>query len=124
LAAGGDIQPSHDVVGSPQHRLQQFLQLRDYKQALTQLRSIRNHHNRNEMYGCCDEVDVEFLLLMFCQLTAEGRSACFALIGSDISLADNCNQLMEANINISTTVRTLIEFIRKSNTNDDRVVDV
>lgn len=34
----------------------------------------RNHHNRNEMYGCCDEVDVEFLLLMFCQLAAEARS--------------------------------------------------
>jgi hypothetical protein len=41
LVAGGDSQPIHEVSGSPQHRLQQFLQLRDYKQAVAQLRSIR-----------------------------------------------------------------------------------
>jgi hypothetical protein len=53
-------------------------------------------------------------------------SACFALIGSDTTLSDNCNQLMEANINISTTVRTLIQEIavRKSTVSDERVVDV
>uniref|UniRef100_A0A915J263 Protein furry n=1 Tax=Romanomermis culicivorax TaxID=13658 RepID=A0A915J263_ROMCU len=104
--------PPHDLPGSGQQRLINLLQMKDFRHAILQLRSLRSHHDRNnDYYGCCEEVDVEILLLFYCKLIAETRY-CYAVIGSESQLSENCTSLMESNLNLSTSVRSLNELIK------------
>lgn len=55
-------------------------------------------------YGCCDQVDVEVLLLMYCR---SRQSSCWAVLGSGKALTLSCNQLRQSNMKMATIVRAI-----------------
>uniref|UniRef100_A0A0R3RJJ6 PINc domain-containing protein n=1 Tax=Elaeophora elaphi TaxID=1147741 RepID=A0A0R3RJJ6_9BILA len=55
-------------------------------------------------YGCCDQVDVEVLLLAYCR---NHQSSCWAVLGSDKALTLSCNQLRQSNMQMATIFRTM-----------------
>ncbi|VDN03344.1 unnamed protein product [Thelazia callipaeda] len=55
-------------------------------------------------YGCCDQVDVEVLLLAYCR---SHQGSCWAVIGSDQALTHSCNQLRQSNMLMAAIVRSL-----------------
>lgn len=55
-------------------------------------------------YGCCDQVDVEVLLLAYCR---NHQSSCWAILGSDKALTLSCNQLRQSNMQMATIVRAI-----------------
>uniref|UniRef100_A0A915Q1Z8 Uncharacterized protein n=1 Tax=Setaria digitata TaxID=48799 RepID=A0A915Q1Z8_9BILA len=55
-------------------------------------------------YGCCDQVDVEVLLLTYCR---NHQGCCWAVLGSDKALTLSCNQLRQSNMQMATMVRAI-----------------
>lgn len=76
-ANGTDATPVPiETTSSPLGTLVQLLQNRDAKQAIQTLRTYRNRNqNKAELYGCCEDEDVEVLLLLHCKATAENQSS-------------------------------------------------
>ncbi|KRZ85737.1 Protein furry -like protein-like [Trichinella sp. T8] len=95
-------------------KLSQHLHAKEFKEVLVQLRSLRVNNCRTEMVGCCEEVDVEVLLLIYCQTLAENHSNFYAVIGNETLLEEACNHLMELNITLSSRIRWLVDATKKS----------
>ena len=54
--------------------------------ALGHLRHARNTTQRNDVYGCCEEEDVEVLLLLYCRVVSEANPSTFAVIGTFVHI--------------------------------------
>ncbi|MFH4983727.1 hypothetical protein AB6A40_010436 [Gnathostoma spinigerum] len=78
------------------------IQKKLYKNALCTVRQLRQRYGRE--FGCCEQVEVEVLLLAYCRAH---HDACWALIGSHKALSVDCAQLREANMQMGGTVRSL-----------------
>uniref|UniRef100_A0A915AQL7 Cell morphogenesis protein N-terminal domain-containing protein n=1 Tax=Parascaris univalens TaxID=6257 RepID=A0A915AQL7_PARUN len=78
------------------------LQKKQYKNALHALRQLRLHYGGE--FGCCDQVDVEVLLLAYCR---SHSSASWAVLGSHKALSLSCAQLREMNMQMAALVRSL-----------------
>uniref|UniRef100_A0A5S6QGF4 Protein furry-like protein-like n=1 Tax=Trichuris muris TaxID=70415 RepID=A0A5S6QGF4_TRIMR len=98
---------------SPYQRLIFLIGAKDARESLLHLRSLRLHHRRAEVLGCCEQVDVEVLLLVYCQMLAEKNKQFHAIIGSGTLPEEACITLMEFNITLSEHIRALAENIKK-----------
>uniref|UniRef100_A0A914W2H8 Protein furry n=1 Tax=Plectus sambesii TaxID=2011161 RepID=A0A914W2H8_9BILA len=99
----GAANASGDAVGT----LVQLMRSKQYKTAIQHLRIFRNQQNKLDVYGCCEDEDVEVLLLLFCRTHADAFPCSYAVIGSEATLADNCHHLKETNLQLSSIVRNL-----------------
>lgn len=79
-----------------------FLQKKQYKNALYTLRQLRQQFGAE--FGCCDQVDVEVLLLAYCR---SHQGSCWAVLGSDKALTLSCTQLRHSNMHMAAVVRAL-----------------
>ncbi|VDK46982.1 unnamed protein product [Anisakis simplex] len=78
------------------------LQKKQYKNALHTLRQLRLQYGAE--FGCCDQVDVEVLLLAYCR---SHSSASWAILGSQKALSLSCAQLREMNMQMVASIRLL-----------------
>uniref|UniRef100_A0A0N5A9H4 Protein furry n=1 Tax=Syphacia muris TaxID=451379 RepID=A0A0N5A9H4_9BILA len=82
--------------------LLELLQKKQYKSALHTLRQLRQQYGAE--FGCCDQVDVEVLLLTYCR---SHLGSAFAIVGSYKALSVNCETLREAYIQMAALTRSL-----------------
>nr|CAD2184571.1 unnamed protein product [Meloidogyne enterolobii] len=71
---------------------------------LTQLRS-QYCNTFNGQFGCCEQIDVDVLLLNFCRSHCSLRV--WAMIGSFEQLRSWCSQLKESNVQIGILLRNI-----------------
>ncbi|KHN72892.1 Protein furry -like protein-like [Toxocara canis] len=95
LTAGTRMEPNFDF-------LLFALQKKQYKNALHAVRQLRLQYGAE--FGCCDQVDVEVLLLAYCR---SHSSASWAVLGSHKALSLSCAQLREMNMQMAALVRSL-----------------
>ena len=95
--------------------LARLLSQQDYRGALRALRWLRAQTGGrgSEAWGCCEEEDVEVLLLLHCRTAAEaGGGTALAVVGSEAALSESAGQLRETNLCLSAAVRTLSTSLR------------
>ncbi|KAK6100762.1 Cell morphogenesis N-terminal family protein [Brugia pahangi] len=93
---------SNATIESNTDALLMLMQKKQYRNALHLLRQLRQQFGAE--YGCCDQVDVEVLLLIYCR---NYQNSCWAILGSDKALTLSCNQLRQSNMQMSTIVRAI-----------------
>lgn len=78
--------------------------LREYLNSIKKF-FFRNQLSNNDKYGCCEQTDVEVLLVHFCR---SHSLRTWAIVGSLEALKQCCLNLKEVNIQLASLVRVLI----------------
>jgi len=81
----------------------QLLTGKQFKAALIALRCLRSQLGSE--LGCCEQVDVEVLLLAFCR--AQVNQRVWAVVGSEAELFAAAGQLRQTNVQLASMVRAL-----------------
>jgi hypothetical protein len=96
---GGTISPAS---------LAQLLQTGNVRDAISLLRFARDERTR-AIFGCCDEEDVEVLLLFYCQMLADNYPCCMMVVES---LEENYALLQDTFLSLTAAISGLEESQR------------
>ncbi|KAL3116112.1 hypothetical protein niasHT_007412 [Heterodera trifolii] len=114
-AGGGvfDLRQSRDT-------LVLHLNNKQFKNAFNKLSFLRSHYcsSANGQFGCCEQMNVDVLLLHFCRSHFSLRM--WALVGSLEMLRCWCTQLKEANVQLGILVRNMMLAGQPTTSNEFR----
>ncbi|GCC24685.1 hypothetical protein chiPu_0003087 [Chiloscyllium punctatum] len=91
------------------HSLIESLRNKEFPSALSQVKAFRSIWP-NDIFGNCDDDPVQTLLHIYFRHQTLGQTGSFAVVGSNQDLSKVCSKLMELNLQIRESLRTVQSY--------------
>ncbi|XP_048455644.1 protein furry homolog-like [Rhincodon typus] len=91
------------------HSLIETLRNKEFPSALSQVKVFRSRWP-NDIFGNCDDDPVQTLLHIYFRHQTLGQTGSFAVVGSNQDLSKVCSKLMELNLQIRESLRTVQSY--------------